>query len=384
MSASEKQLDIPPPAPPSAPHGLGLRPLKGRGASFNPPNRFDRQRREAVDDGWADPGWSDGGGTEWQPPALRTTVEPDASRTIIALNRSPDLPFDRSINPYRGCEHGCVYCFARPSHAWLGLSPGLDFESRLFLKPDAAALLEAALRAPGYVCRPIAMGTNTDPYQPIERTKRVTRQVLDVLARFEHPVSIVTKSALVCRDLDILAPMAAKRLAKVGVSVTTLDKDLARRLEPRAAAPARRLAAIRALSEAGVPVVVMVAPVIPAINDGEIEAILEAARDAGARYASHIPLRLPHEVKELFVAWLDEHRPLAKKRALALIRSMRGGRLNDPEFGSRMLGSGPYAEMIRSRFVVACRRLGLERDGWALDTGRFKPPPAPGEQLSLL
>jgi DNA repair photolyase len=364
-----------PPAPPMA--------RKGRGATLNPPSRFDKQRLEHFSDGWADPGWSDGGGTEYVPPPIRTEVAVDATKTIIAYNQSPDIGFDRSINPYRGCEHGCVYCFARPTHAYFGLSAGLDFETKLFAKPDAARLLEAELAAPNYRCQPIAMGTNTDPYQPVERSFRVTRSILEVLERCDHPVTIVTKGALVARDIDILARMAARNLAWVGLSVTTLDRELARRLEPRAGAPARRLAAMRALSEAGVPVGVMVAPVIPALNDHELEAILEAARDAGASTAGFVMLRLPHEIKDLMTDWLDVHAPMKKKRVLELIRGMRRGKLNDGEFGSRFRPTGGYAGMIRQRFQIAARRLGLERDGRPLDCSKFKKPALPGEQLAL-
>ncbi len=356
---------------------------KGRGATLTPTGRFEQLRRETDASDWSDPGWSDGGGTEYVPPPLRTEVAVDAARNIVTYNQSPDIGFDRSINPYQGCEHGCVYCFARPTHAHYGLSPGLDFETKLFAKPNAKALLEKELAQAGYRCRPIAMGTNTDPYQPIERSYRVTREIVETLARYDHPLTIVTKSALVARDLDLFAAMATKNLIWIGISVTTLDRELARRLEPRAASPPRRLAAMRALSEGGVPVGVMVAPVIPALNDQEIETILEAARDAGASSAGCVPLRLPHEVKDLFVAWLGEHAPLKQKRVLAQIRAMRDGKLNDPEFGSRMRGSGNYAAMIRQRFAVACRRLGLEREGRPLDTKRFRRPALPGEQLSL-
>ena len=356
---------------------------KGRGATVNPSGRFERYRREAFVDDWSDPGWTDGGGTEYVPPPIRTEVGVDSTKTIITYNNSPDIGFDRSINPYRGCEHGCVYCFARPTHAYFGLSAGLDFETKLFAKPDAAKLLEAELANPKYVCQPIAMGTNTDPYQPVERSFKVTRSILEVLERADHPVTIVTKSALVARDVDILSRMAKKNLAWVGVSVTTLDRELARRMEPRAATPARRLAAIRALSEAGVPVGVMAAPIIPAVTDHELEAILEAARDAGARSAGFVMLRLPYEIKDLWMEWLDVHAPLKKKRVLELIRGMRNGKLNDGEFGSRFRPSGGYAGMIRQRFMIAARRLGLEREGRQLDCTKFKRPTLPGQQLAL-
>ena len=348
---------------------------KGRGAVGNPTGRFEPQVREVFDDGWHLP-------TEEQP--LRTTLSVDRARTVITRNQSPDLGFDRSINPYRGCEHGCVYCFARPTHAYLGLSPGLDFESKLFVKPEAPALLRKELGRRGYRCRPIAMGTNTDPYQPVERQTRVTRSILEVLRDFKHPVSLVTKSALVTRDIDILGEMAAEGLTKVAISVTTLDRELARKLEPRAATPAKRLAAIRSLSEAGIPVVAMVSPMIPVLTDPEMESILEAARDAGARAARYILLRLPLEVKDLFAEWLDAHAPLKKDHVLNLVRETRDGRLNDPDFFSRQVGSGPYAELIKRRFYVSTRKLGLNRELPELDTGKFAPPPVAGEQLTLL
>jgi DNA repair photolyase len=384
-------MERPTRTPPPVPLGLPPRTIpavpsearKGRGATLNPSGRFERYRREAFADDWSDPGWTDGGGTEYVPPPIRTEVGVDATKTIVTYNNSPDIGFDRSINPYRGCEHGCVYCFARPTHAYFGLSAGLDFETKLFAKPDAAALLEKELADPKYVCQPIAMGTNTDPYQPVERSFKVTRSILEVLERCDHPVTIVTKGALVARDVDILARMAAKNLCWVGLSVTTLDKELARRMEPRAATPARRLAAIRALAEAGVPVGVMVAPVIPAITDHEMEAILEAARDAGARSAGFVMLRLPYEIKDLWTDWLDVHAPMKKKRVLELIRGMRKGKLNDGEFGSRFRPTGGYAGMIRQRFMIAARRLGLEREGRPLDCSHFKKPTLPGQQLAL-
>ncbi len=348
---------------------------RGRGAVSNASGRFEAERREAADDGWGPP--------DDAPAPLRTTMTRDASRSIIARNNSPDLGFDRSINPYRGCEHGCVYCFARPTHSYLGLSAGLDFESRLFYKPDAAALLRQELADPKYRCRVIAMGTNTDPYQPVERQYRVTRQVLEVLAEHNHPVSIVTKSHLITRDIDILAPMAAERLAFAAVSVTTLDPGLARRLEPRAATPARRLDAIRALSAAGIPTTVMFAPAIPALNDPEMEAVLEAARNAGAVGAGYILLRLPHEIKDLFREWLAAHAPGRAERVLRLMREAHGGKDYDAAWGRRMTGDGPYARLIGTRFAAACRRLGLAGKTPKLDTGRFRPPPRPGDQLTL-
>ncbi|MFQ5784031.1 MAG: PA0069 family radical SAM protein [Alphaproteobacteria bacterium] len=349
---------------------------KGRGAVSNRSGRYEPTTCESVDDGW--------GGLDEELPRLDTTVTIDATRTIITRNDSPDVSFDRSINPYRGCEHGCVYCFARPTHAFLGLSPGQDFETRLFAKPDAPRLLAEELRKPGYVCRVIALGTNTDPYQPIERRRCITRGVLGVLAAFRHPVGIVTKSALVTRDRDILAPMAAQRLVRVYLSLTTLDRDLARRLEPRAPTPARRLAAIAALTGAGIPVGVLVAPVIPALNDSEIERILEAAADAGATSAGYVLLRLPLEVRDLFREWLAVHSPLKAERVMKLLREARGGRDYDAAWNRRMTGTGVYAGMIARRFDLARRRLGLAGRDWALDTTRFRPPPRRGDQLSLL
>jgi DNA repair photolyase len=357
-------------------------PLKGRGATFNPGNRFRRDTREAVDDGWTPPP-AEGEVDDQELPPLKTTVTLQRSRTIIARNASPDIPFTQSINPYQGCEHGCVYCYARPTHAYLDLSPGLDFETKLFAKPDAAALLIAELAKPGYVCDAIAMGTNTDPYQPIEREWKVTRQILEVLSACEHPVSIVTKSALVERDIDLLAPMAAKNLARVYVSITTLDRHLARTLEPRAAAPHRRLAAVKALSDAGIPVGVITAPIIPQLTDKDLEAILEAASANGARYAGWTLIRLPHEVKDLFRDWLAQHYPLRAEHVMSVIQQMRGGRDNDPQFGSRMRGQGLFADLISRRFDIACRRLGLNRERAPMDTSRFKPPRSEAQRAQL-
>ncbi|MBM3541292.1 MAG: PA0069 family radical SAM protein [Alphaproteobacteria bacterium] len=350
---------------------------KARAALSNASGRFETERRVLVDDGWQ------GEEADALPP-LKTTVQADTSRTIIARNDSPDIPFDRSINPYRGCEHGCIYCFARPTHAFLGLSPGQDFESRLFAKPDAARLLAAELRKPGYVCDVMALGTNTDPYQPIERKLRVTRGILETLAAFSHPVGIVTKSALVTRDIDILAPMARRRLARVFLSVTTLDPVLARAMEPRAAPPKTRLDAIRALAQAGVPVGVMTAPMIPGLNDSELEAILEAARAAGASSAGYVALRLPHEIKDLFREWLETNYPNRAARVLALVRDMRGGKLNDARFGARMKGEGAFAQLIQRRFALAAGRLGYDRERFALDTSQFAPPTQAGDQMRLL
>jgi DNA repair photolyase len=352
---------------------------KGRGAVANPDGRFEPQTRVRIDDGW---GTLDEETEE--PPPIQTTVSIDATRTIIARNQSPDIPFSQSINPYRGCEHGCIYCYARPTHAYFGLSTGLDFETKLFAKPDAAKLLAEELRKPGYKPSAIALGTNTDPYQPIEREMKITRSVLETLAAFEHPFSIVTKSALVMRDIDIIAPMAAKRMARVFISVTTLDRDLARKLEPRAATPPRRLEAIKALAEAGVPIGIMTAPIIPALTDWEIERLLEAGRAAGAQSAGYTVMRLPFEIKDLFVQWLDAHAPGKAKHVLSLVRQVRDGKLNDPNFGTRMRGTGTYAELIAKRHRLACERLGFNRNDWSLDLSRFKPPPAPGDQLRLL
>jgi DNA repair photolyase len=344
-------------------------PVKGRGATFNPENRFREDIRERCDDGWAP--FSEAGD---EPP--KTTVTIQRARTIIARNDSPDVPFTQSINPYQGCEHGCIYCYARPSHAYLDLSPGIDFETRLYAKPDAAALLRAELARPGYRCDPIALGTNTDPYQPIEREWKVTRSVLEVLAEHEHPFTIVTKSALVERDIDVIAPMAAKRMARVYLSVTTLDRELARKLEPRAAAPQRRLQALKTLSAAGIPVGVMVAPIIPQLNDRDLEAILDAAAANGAQGAGWVLIRLPREVAPLFRAWLDAHYPQRAEHVMSLIRQMRGGRDYDAAFGSRMRGGGEFAALLDKRFRIACRRLGLNRgrEHTGLDTTRFRAP----------
>ena len=348
-------------------------PRKGRGAVSNRTGRFEPHAYETVDDGWL---------VEDLPP-LRTTVTRDASKSIIARNTSPDVPFDRSINPYRGCEHGCIYCFARPTHAFLGLSPGLDFESRLFYKPDAARLLEEALYEPGYECRVMAMGTNTDPYQPIEREYRITRSILEVLSDCDHPVGIVTKSALVVRDIDILAPMASRGLAQVCVSVTTLDRRLARLLEPRAPTPGRRIETIGRLADAGIPTGVMAAPTIPGLTDHEMEAILVAARRAGASSASYILLRLPLEIADLFTEWLQTHRPDRASRVLGLMRQAHGGKVYESAYGRRMRGRGPYAEMLAKRFEAACTRLGLAGERPKLGTGKFKRPLRRGDQLAL-
>jgi DNA repair photolyase len=344
---------------------------RGRGATFNPANRYRRDEREAVDDGWTRHSDEDG---QDDPPPLKTVVSIQRARTIIARNDSPDVPFTQSINPYQGCEHGCVYCYARPTHAYLDLSPGLDFETKLFAKPNAVALLAAELAKPGYACDPIAMGANTDPYQPIEREWKITRQILELLSKCEHPVAIVTKSALVERDIDVLAAMAAKNLARVYVSITTFDRELARKLEPRAAAPHRRLETVKALAQAGIPVGVMVAPIIPQLNDKDLESILEAAAANGARWAGWTMLRLPYEVKDLFRDWLLQNYPQRAAHVMSLVHQVRGGRDNDPNFGSRMRGTGLFADVIARRFELACKRLELNPARAPLDTSRFRPP----------
>jgi DNA repair photolyase len=352
------------------------RRLRGRGALSNASSRYDRETRVLVDDGWQN--------DEEELPPLRTEVMKDSSRTIITRNNSPDISFSQSINPYKGCEHGCIYCFARPTHAYLGLSPGADFESKLFAKPNAAELLARELSATGYVPKIIAMGTNTDPYQPTEKRMRITRSILEVLRDFNHPVGIVTKSALILRDLDILAPMAAEGLAKVAVSVTTLDRKLARTMEPRASTPPKRLEAIRTLAEAGIPTNVMFAPVIPALNDEELENVLSAGKDAGALSAGYVLLRLPLEIKDLFREWLETNFPDRAKHVMSLIRQMRGGKDYDSTWHTRMKGTGPYAELIARRFHMAVKRIGLNRESHPLVLNKFKRPPQLGEQLALL
>ena len=353
----------------------GQHAFTGRGALSNPPGRFDLQQVAAVDDGWY---------LEEEPDSIATTLDPDCAREVISTNDSPDIPFERSINPYRGCSHGCVYCYARPSHAYMGLSPGLDFETRLFYKQNAARLLEAQLARPGYVCKPITLGANTDPYQPVERRMKVTRSILEVLARTRHPVTVITKSALVLRDLDLLTDLARDGLAAVAVSITSLDNDLKRTLEPRAASPQARLRALAALNAAGVPSGVLVAPVIPALTDHELEAILTASAQARARWAGYVLLRLPYEIKDLFREWLAEHYPERAAHVMSLIRDMRGGRDNDPRFGTRMRGTGPYALLLKNRFRIACQRLNLRTSGRdAVDTSLFRAPTLPGSQLHL-
>lgn len=358
------------------------KPRAVRGATLNQAStRFNLDQREEDGD-WLDARDDLDGAA----PPLRTSVTVERPKTIITRNQSPDVPFDRSINAYRGCEHGCIYCFARPSHAFHDLSPGLDFETRLFAKPDAAALLEAELRHPGYRCQPIALGTNTDPYQPIEREWRITRAILEVLHACDHPLVITTKSDRVVRDVDLLAPMAAKRLAAVAISITSLDPAIAMTVEPRAPTPTRRLAAVRALADAGVPVYVNMAPVIPAITDNEVESVVAQAAAAGALGVSFIPVRLPWEVAPLFRAWLDTHFPDRAGKVMATIQSLRGGRDNDPNFGSRMRGQGPWGDLLRTRFRLARRRAGLpdERRGLDLRCDLFRPPAgAQGELFGL-
>lgn len=350
-------------------------PLKGRGALSNPTGRFDVLTHERVDDGWY---------RDETPDSLHETVLPDGARTIMTHNDSPDVGFEVSINPFRGCSHGCVYCFARPSHAYLGLSPGLDFETKLFFKADAVGLLQTELSRPRYVCKPIALGINTDAYQPLEKRLELTRNLLKVLARCRHPVTILTKSALIVRDLDLLADLAADRLVSVSVSITSLSNAIKRTLEPRTASPHARLRVIEQLNQAGVPTGVMVAPVIPAITDHEMESILEAARAAGARSAGYVLLRLPHEVKQLFRQWLAEHYPDRARHVMSLINQARGGKDYDAEFGVRMRGTGPYAELLRSRFELAARRLGFDAAASThdLNTTLFVSPAAES-QLSL-
>jgi DNA repair photolyase len=358
---------------------LGKNALKGRGSLSNPPGRFDRTGIEAVDDGWAHEG-----APEEAIESIATSVQPDRAKGVIATNDSPDVGFEQSINPYRGCEHGCIYCYARPSHAYMGLSSGLDFETRLFYKADAAKVLETELSHARYVCKPIMLGANTDPYQPVERRLEVTRSILKVLASCRHPVSIVTKGVLVARDIDLLADLARDNLASVVISITTLDAEIKRTLEPRAASPLARLKAMRELSQAGVPVGVLVAPVVPAITDHEMESILEAAVDAGARVAGYVLLRLPYEVKDLFREWLAEHYPQRASHVMSLVRDARGGRDNDPNFGTRMRGTGAYAEVLRTRFQLACRRLGLNSPrSFELSTTHFRQPGPRSSQLQL-
>ena len=352
------------------------RRLHGRGALSNASGRFEKQTRVLVDDGWRE--------DDEPASSLKTEILRDTSRTIITRNNSPDISFSQSINPYQGCEHGCIYCFARPTHAYLGLSPGADFESKIFAKPNAAELLRRELSSPKYIPKVIAIGTNTDPYQPVERRLRIMRSILEVLYEFRHPVGIVTKSTLILRDLDILAPMAELGLAKVALSVTTLDRKLAREMEPRASTPPRRLQAIRELTEAGVPAGLMFAPVIPALNDEELESVLGEAAQVGAKSAGYVLLRLPLEIKDLFREWLEANEPGRAKHVMSLIRSMRGGKDYDSQWHTRMKGTGPYAEMIAKRFHLAVKKLGLNKGSRSLDLSQFRRPAQAGEQLALL
>jgi DNA repair photolyase len=350
----------------------------GRGAASNPAGRFEARNVEAQDDGW--------GILDEPLPPLETTMQVDATRSIIARNKSPDLGFTQSINPYRGCEHGCTYCFARPTHAYFNLSSGLDFETKLFYKPDAAKLLKEELSAKNYECSPIALGTNTDPYQPVERKYQITRQILEVLSDCNHPASIVTKgAAIIERDIDILSSMSARNLIAVFISITTLDKNIKRTLEPRAASPAARLAIVRKLADVGVPVGVMVAPVIPVLTDHEMEKIVEASAQAGAKSVGYVMLRLPYEVKDLFREWLQTHEPLKAAHVMSRIHELRGGRDNDPRFHSRQRGEGVFADLFKQRFEIATRKFGLNRGMHIhLDTSKFVPPVLQGRQMSLL
>lgn len=353
-----------------------LGPVSGRGARSNRSGRYEPTTREDFDDGWNE---EDGA-----PARIDDTLTPLKSASVITRNTSPDIGFDRSINPYVGCSHGCIYCYARPSHARMGLSPGVDFESKLFYKPDAAAVLERELSAPGYSPATVHIGGNTDPYQPVERTARSTRAILEVLSRYGHPASIITKSALIRRDLDILAPMAARGLLRAAVSVTTLDRALARDMEPRAATPERRIETIGALAAAGVPVAALFAPVIPGLNDHELEAVLGRCADAGATSASYVVLRLPDEIAGLFKEWLEDARPDRAARVMSLVRQMRGGREYVSEWGERMKGRGPVADLVRVRFAAAMRRYGLDGPRAPLRCDLFAPPPRAGDQLALL
>ena len=348
---------------------------RGRGAVSNQTGRFEAETHEPLDDGW--------GTIEEAEPRLETTLTKETPRTIITFNKSPDIHFDRSINPYRGCEHGCVYCFARPTHAYHGLSAGLDFESKLFYKPDGPDLLLKELSRPGYVPRPIALGVNTDAYQPVEREQKLTRRFLQILSDHNHPVSLLTKSALIQRDLDLIAPMAEKQLCRVGVSITTLDPKLARAMEPRAAAPHKRYETVRVLSDAGVPVTVMAAPIIPTLNEAELERLLETAKEHGAIGAGYVLLRLPHELKDLFHEWLTQHYPDRAARVINLLREMRGGKDYDSEWFARGAGRGAHAKLIANRFVRTARRLGLAPQRTPLRTDLFQPPVLRGDQYRM-
>ena len=350
-------------------------PIRGRGARSNASGRYDAQQREAFDDGW--------GEDDAAPRQLATTVTTENARTIIARNDSPDIGFNRSINPYRGCEHGCIYCYARPTHAYMGLSPGLDFESKLFFKPHAEALLARELSKPGYAVEPIHIGGNTDVYQPQERLLGVTRRILQTLQAFNHPLSIITKSALIVRDADILGPMGKAGLVRASVSITTLDRRLARSMEPRAATPEKRFEAVARLTDAGAPTSVSFAPIIPGLNDHELEAVLERAKAAGAVGAHYTVLRLPLEIKDLFKQWLESDHPDRARRVMSLVRQMRGGKAYDAQWGQRMKGVGPVADLIRNRFLLARRKHGLDGPHPALDCTQFRVPPRPGDQLGF-
>ncbi len=349
--------------------------IRGRGARSNATGRYESQVREAFDDGWEP--------DDDAPAQLTTTLTAEKAKVIITRNDSPDIGFAASINPYRGCEHGCIYCYARPAHAYMGLSPGLDFESKLFFKPNAAELLERELSKPRYVPEIIHIGGNTDPYQPQERRLRITRGVIEVLAKFNHPFSIITKSALVLRDLDLIAPMAERNLVRVAISITSLDRKLARSMEPRAATPEKRIGAVKALSAAGVPVIAMFAPAIPALNDHEMEAVLERAAEAGARGAGYVALRLPMEIADLFQEWLATDHPDRAKHVMSLVRQMRGGKTYDSQWGKRMKGEGPYAALMSRRFKTAKARLGLDLPFAPMDLGQFRIPPRAGGQIDL-
>jgi DNA repair photolyase len=349
--------------------------VRGRGARTNASGRYEAATREAFDDGWTI--------EDAEAAQLATTVTPEKAKVIITRNDSPDVGFSASINPYRGCEHGCIYCYARPAHAYLGLSPGLDFESKLFFKPEAARLLERELSNPRYVPEAIHIGGNTDPYQPQERRLRITRQVIEVLSRFNHPFSVISKSGLILRDLDLIAPMAERNLVRVAISITTLDRKLARSMEPRAATPGKRLDAVRRLSEAGVPTVVMFAPCIPGLNDHEMEAVLEAAAAAGARGAGYVALRLPMEIADLFQEWLATDHPDRASRVMSLVRQMRGGKTYDSQWGTRMKGEGPIAALMSRRFATAKRRYGMGERLPPLDFSQFNVPPKTGDQIDL-
>lgn len=349
--------------------------LRGRGARSNASGRFESAQREAFDDGWT-PDDADAA-------PISTTVSPETARVIISRNDSPDVGFSASINPYRGCEHGCIYCYARPAHAYMGLSPGLDFETKLFFKPQAAQLLEAELSNSRYRPELIHIGGNTDPYQPQERRLKVTREVIEVLTRFRHPFSVITKSALILRDLDLLAPAARAGIVRVAISITSLDRKLSRSMEPRAATPEKRLDAVARLSEAGVPVTVMFAPAIPGLNDHEMEGVLERAAKAGARGAGYVALRLPLEIKDLFREWLESDHPDRARRVMSLVRQMRGGKDYDAQWGSRMRGQGPIADLMNARFKAAKTRYGLDAPWPAMNMGQFHVPPKAGDQIDL-